>query len=153
MSGYQEDFSKSNNAVEAENRGYYPASILAQRLGVKTKAVLSLLHSAEWHHSSKFFNPVAYYSEEDAIEKLDALKAFQEPKKAEAVFQNCRGSFLIWGGTRNHPKATEAKFSGATVTQKGDWFTISIPGEAPFRKKKDTRGFEVFDAAGKRLNW
>lgn len=152
MAGYQDDYSKSNNAVAAENSGRYPASKIAEILGVKIGAVKALCHSSEWHHTSKFYNSTEYYDLESAQEILAELKAWVEPARAVAAWENCSGEYLEWGGTRNHPRAKEIKFTSAAVTRKGDWFTISIPGQAPFRKKKDTRGFCVRDAAGKTLN-
>lgn len=152
MSGYREDFSKSNNAHDAELEGKFPASVLAARIGVKAGAVRALLSPCEWHHSSKFYNPVEYFDEESAIEIIDELRNWVEPVKSQMIHEGCSGVYLEWSGTGNHPHAKEIEFSGITVLQKGMWFTLELP-EGPIRKKKDTRGFVLYDSTGKRLNW
>ena len=61
MAGYRE-FSKSNNAVDAEANGRYPASRIAKILGIPVEFVVKHApHGGEWHHSSKFYNVVDYY--------------------------------------------------------------------------------------------
>lgn len=67
MAGYN-GYSKSNNAVEAENDGRYPLTIavtvLAEKAEItqkKAKAILTQLGTHEYHHSSKFYNTVNYY--------------------------------------------------------------------------------------------
>lgn len=144
MAGYFE-YSKSNNALAAESDGKYPATVLAERLGVKASAIRAILPSSEWHHTSKHYNITEYYSEEAAMEIIEALRAWKEPVKDVAVFENCTGSYLEWSGTRNHPHAKEITFGPIRVTQKGKWFTLEIPNGA-IRKSEATRGFRLFDA-------
>ena len=145
MSGYAEDFYKSNNAYAAESEGKFPASVLANRLGVKTGAIRALLQPSEWHHTSKHYNITDYYAEDAALEIIDELRAWREPVKDVTVFENCSGSYLEWSGTRNHPHAKEIKFEGVRVTKKGKWFTLELASGA-IRKGEDTRGFHLFNS-------
>jgi hypothetical protein len=145
MAGYAEDFSKSNNALEAESNGSFAATVLAERLGVKPGAIRALLSATEWHHTSKHYNITDYYSEESALEIIDDLRAWREPAKDVAVFENCTGSYLEWSGTRNHPHAKQIDFGPVRVTKKGKWFTLELASGA-IRKGETTRGFNLFDA-------
>lgn len=150
MSGYF-GFSKSNNAVNAENNGRFPATTLATRLGVKPGAIREIVPTSEWHHTSKHFNTTPYYSEEKAMEYIEELRAWREPKNSEEVLEGCTGSYLVWSGTRNFPKATKVEFGPCRVTKKGTWFTLHISDTQKVRKGEATRGFHLRDAAGKLL--
>jgi hypothetical protein len=149
MAGYHE-FSKSNNALQAESRGSFPASILARRLKVKTGAIKDLMTSSEWHHTSCHYNMTDYYDGDTALEIIDQLRAWKSPVAKEALFENCSGVYLIWGGTRKHPVATETTFKGVTARLKGKWFTLNLPS-GMVRKASTTRGFKLFDKHGKPL--
>lgn len=138
MAGYAQDFSKSNNAVDAERAGRFPASVLAKRIGVKCGAIKALLSPCEWHHTSKHYNATDYYSEESALEIIDELRAWREPEKDVAVFEHCRGSYLEWSGTRNHPHARAIEFANVRATKKGQWFTLDLTWRVP-RSKRATR--------------
>lgn len=142
MAGYFE-FSKSNNAVSAEEDGRFPASQLAKRLGVTTQAIKAVLEPCEWHHTSKLYNKTDYYDSEEAIERLDELKSFKPVKRSEIVFENCTVQFVEWSGTLRRPKATEHSLKGVTVVRKGDFFTFEFQGKTK-KKKKGANGFYVF---------
>lgn len=148
MAGYY-GYSKSNNAVEAEYKGYFPATVLAKRLGVHAGAIRELLCAREWHHTSKFYNCTDYYSEEEAMEILEELKAWRPPKQQEKEYPNCSGQYLVWSGTRNYPRARVVRFDSCKVTEKGDWFIIHLPA-GDVRKNRSTRGL-VIKAGDKRL--
>ena len=60
MSGYA-GYAKSNNAVNAEGQGRFPASVLAKKLGVPTAAIRALIEPDEWHHTSKKYNQTPYF--------------------------------------------------------------------------------------------
>jgi signal-transduction protein with cAMP-binding, CBS, and nucleotidyltransferase domain len=76
MSGYS-GYSKSNNAVDAENNGRYPLTtaikVLAEKAGITQKAATDIfkkLGTTEYHHASKFYNAVKYYDVEAALEYI-----------------------------------------------------------------------------------
>lgn len=150
MSGYC-GFSKSNNAIEAEADGRYPASVIAKMLGVSTEAVKAIVPSYEWHHTSKFFNSTPYYDLSDAKERLAELKAFKI-EKIKQDFEHATVIYLEWYGSRRHPRAKEIVLKDVSVTQDGNWFWFADEHGITRRKNRSTRGFGVWDATGKRLN-
>ena len=151
MAGYFEH-SKSNNAIDAERNGRFPASVLAKMIGVKPGAIRALLKPTEWHHTSKHFNATDYYSEDQALEIIEDLKAWKPEAKPEEVHEGCTGSFLEWSGTRNHPHAKKISFGPVRAVKRGKWWTLELP-TGPVRKGEFTRGFELFRADGKRLTY
>lgn len=149
MSGYH-GYSKSNNAVAAEAEGLYPASVLAKRIGVRAAAIKALMRPTEWHHTSAWYNRTQYYSEDDALEIIEELRAWRPPDSQEIVHEGCTGWYLAWSGTRRFRRAREVQFGPIRVTQRGTWFTLHLPS-GPLRKRADTRGFVLRDSAGKVL--
>lgn len=150
MTGYRDDYSKSENAYNAEMYGKYPASRLAKKIGVNTGAIKELMVPSEWHHTSKHYNVTDYYDEADALAMLDQLTAWVKPNKSIDKLSKCSGSYLVWGGTRNQPHAQEIKFSDIDVTHKGEWYTLHLP-EGNIRKGEQTRGFVLYDKEGKNI--
>lgn len=158
MSGYN-GFSKSNNAIEAESFGKYPATKAAPMLGVPVGFLKDHGPSNEWHHTSKHFNCTPYYDLEDCQEWLAApetqaeLAEWKAKRKAQPVtYKNVTVEWLDWGGTRAHPKATKRKVDGCTVLDKHrKMVTVTFPDGSTMRKGKQTNGFEMTDAKGKTL--
>jgi len=77
MAGY-DNYSKSNNAIDAEDDGRYPLTkaveIVAAKCGVKKKAARMVLKGSfdgEYHHTSKFYNSTDYYDTGKAIKIID----------------------------------------------------------------------------------
>jgi hypothetical protein len=73
MSGY-DGYSKSNNAVAAESAGRYPLSHAIKAVAIEIGVTRSVARDAleavspcEWHHSSKLYNEVLYYSVGTAV--------------------------------------------------------------------------------------
>jgi len=66
VAGYS-GYSKSNNAVAAEEAGLLTATAAAKALraaglrGCDSRAVALVLNPAEWHHTSKMYNRTHYY--------------------------------------------------------------------------------------------
>ncbi len=164
MSGYH-GFSKSNNAIQAEREDRYPASRIAKILRIPTKFVeqeCGFASGGEWHHTSKFYNLTSYYDlaliedwkngeregcSEDFATALAEWKARQAPTTIQR-YEECSGEYLEWSGTRNYRTARKITFENLTVVRKGDWFTFPDG----MRKRWDTGGFEIKNAAGKQLN-
>lgn len=76
MAGYDR-YSKSNNALDAENDGRYPitqaARVVSRATGVtvrEARRALNDTYQGEFHHSSKFYNRVKYYDTHRAIDLL-----------------------------------------------------------------------------------
>lgn len=152
MSGYK-NFSKSNNAVEAEREGLFPRSVIAKKLGVKTIAIKKLMEPMERHHTSSWYNVTDYYSLEEALEKIEELKKFSKNFDSNVeVFENCAVEYLEWSGTRKHPKANKIKMDGCRVEKKGEWCLI-VPREGKsFCKNIKTNGFSFSIAGRKEFN-
>lgn len=140
MAGYF-GFSKSNNAVDAELSGLFPASVLAKKIGVSTAAIKSLMEISEWHHTSSYYNKTNYYSLEDAIEIIDRLKAYRNEKSDDEDLGMCKINFILWEGSRSRPKPNKIQIE-TTATRKGDWFTFFYNGQK-IRKNVKTTGFSV----------
>jgi len=140
MAGYV-DFSKSNNAVAAENEGRFPASTLARKLKVKTAAIKELLKPCEWHHTSSWYNTTDYYDIEDALEILSELKTWKSPDSEIIDHGICTVKYLEWGGSRRRPKATKIVEENCCVMQKDNWCTIKTSDGKSFRKNINTNGF------------
>lgn len=82
MAGYN-GYSKSNNAVAAEEEGLFPATIAAKKLGVSAAAIKEILHPCEWHHTSSWFNRTNYYNISDLSEET-AREPQAKQKKGRA---------------------------------------------------------------------
>lgn len=144
MAGYA-GFSKSNNAVEAEQEGKYPASILAKKLKVSTEAIKELLTPCEWHHTSNHYNRTDYYDMEDGLEILEKLKAYKTEKKELKKIENGKIEYIVWTGSRNFPKANQYIYNG-DFEIKGEW--LIFDGK---RKKINSNGTKAFDSSGNRI--
>jgi hypothetical protein len=146
MAGYS-GFSKSNNAVYAEENDRFPATKLGKILGISPAAIKAVLTPCEWHHTSKHYNKTNYYDLEEANEKIDQLKAWKPEKKDEQVFEGCTVCWIEWSGTRNYPRKIEHKIINVTVTKKGDWFhfdhVINEKLTVKMKKNGKTNGFSV----------
>jgi hypothetical protein len=165
MAGYN-DFSKSNNAIEAEVSGRYPLSkaavILSKKLNTdlaRTKLWLKENCGGEWHHTSSWYNSTNYYDtniddlaenfkENDDDNSADILRAkigkIEIKEKKEIIYSGCVVNYLEWAGSRKHPVATEIKLENCAIIDNGGSFVdvFSANGKT-FKKKKDATGFEV----------
>jgi hypothetical protein len=173
MSGYH-NYSKSNNAVSAEQDGRFPATHAAKLLKLPPGFVrerCTFASNGEKHHVSKYYNFVDFYdteairrwinNDEDAIEEaggsfeaaLAAWKERQAATRASGAVEHIdvTVTWLEWGGTRNFPTVKERNADHCTVIDGGGKFlTIILPDGASFKKGRDTRGFEV-SKNGKRM--
>ena len=162
--GYK-GYSKSNNAVAAEDEGKYPASIAAKKLGVSIEAIKTYIPTFEWHHYSSYYNEVYvyditpylmlknnedmtdYYDDEEItkykenyekMKQMSRLKQNSDEKKYRANVE-----YIVWTGTRNHPKANIQKYENIWVKEKGEFYTFILPDKTEVRKKKGSNGTYV----------
>jgi hypothetical protein len=140
MAGYC-GYSKSNNAIQAEHLGRFPASVLAKKLSISTEAIKALMQPCEWHHTSSRYNRTDYYDLEEAQEMLVELKAYKKPNAAPVNY-TANVKYLEWSGSRKYPKATEYRFDNIKVTEKGQFYTFHTP-HGDVRKKIGSNGTEV----------
>ena len=143
MAGYS-GYSKSNNAVKAEEEGKYPATVAAKMLGVSAEAIQAILTPCEWHHTSSWYN-VTYYYDVDGLDEatISQLQSYK-PQKDAGVYFFANGYYLEWsGGSRKSAKAKEFSFSNCLVFQKGTFYTIYTP-DGEVKKKVGSNGTYVF---------
>lgn len=112
-----------------------------EKLPAKTLKKVCLA-CCSWHHTSSFYNRTNFYDldvatiEELTDEKINAAMAEEKAtKKVEEKEEKWLCSFLVWSGTRTHPKASEFTEEGIV---KGSWF-IRKDGS---KKKTTANGFK-----------
>ena len=141
MAGYA-GYSKSNNAIDAEHEGKYPATVCAKRLHVSVEAIRAILTPCEWHHTSKWFNETDYYDIQDlAPETLQALQAYT-PSQMQALTYHADVEWIEWTGSRHHPRAHPRHAHDCLVTEKGCYYTFHLPDQ-DLRKKIGSTGTVV----------
>lgn len=137
MAGYFE-YSKSNNAIDEENNGGFPASILAKKLGVSSKAIKELMIPYAYHHTSCWYNKTDYYDMEYALEILDQLKAYK-PKQSESESYIADVKWVEWKGTRKHPKAVIHHAENIEVIEAGSFYIFKT-NDGNIKKKIGSSG-------------
>ena len=162
MAGYH-GFSESNNALAAKENDVVPASYIKQ---VPAKLIKDFLPRDEWHHSSKFYNKVNFYSrsrvlavfgliqsdEYDADPRaIKALADFKKTKKSPVELNDCRVKWLEWYGSKKRPKCREKEAAHCTLKLKGQTATVTLPNGQELIKRFSTNGFYVYDSTGKEL--
>lgn len=140
MSGYN-GFSKSNNAIDAENQGLLTASQVAKRIshGATAAGVKAILKSTEWHHSSKFYNQVDYYDLEMELEEakengIDLFTEIIKASKKETVKYRADIEWLEFSGNCKHPRVSKFSEKNIEVEEKGDWFLFHFADGSIKRK-------------------
>jgi len=172
MAGYY-GFSKSNNAIEAEEQGLLPASILAKKLGVSAVAIKHLMSPDEYHHTGLYYNRTDYYDgrlllavknnteaplwadDEDvtyARRLLQVMRRYSKRKPTTKVYHNCHIEWTEWRGYGRHKQRIRHEYDNCTVTDKGSaMIEIKTPSGQVYRKKKNGRWLYVYNANGQRL--
>lgn len=149
MAGYH-GFSKSNNAIYAENEDKFPATVAAKKLGVSAAAIKAILHPCEWHHTGKMFNRTDYYDisrflddelDDDDRELLAKMKSYKVEKSIETFRANVK--FLTWEGTRAHPKAIEHSAENVEVEKHGKKYTIYM-NDGIYTKMEGSNGTFIY---------
>jgi hypothetical protein len=98
MAGYN-GYSKSNNAIQAEENGRFPITkaikVVKEATGLSSKIIRERLEASwggEWHHSSKMYNRVKYYD----ASKLIAVVACERAAGLDWENQINGSSFAEW---------------------------------------------------------
>jgi len=162
MAGY-DGFSMSNNARLAYEAGEKPKSkwtkdaiiLELKRAGVDPVQIAVVrrfpasvlkeigLSRSSWHHTSSRYNRTDFYTVD--VDRLERLKisdldyykeAYAKEPKREAKGERWVAEYLVWSGTRKHPRAEEVRSEG---TLKGDWFYL----DDGTRKSINARGFRL----------
>lgn len=162
MAGYN-GYSMSNNAVSAYENGEKPLSkwtktdILDEiaryckseynydySKDIKRKTAEEFksyfLIRTSWHHVSSYYNKIDFYSinyDKLTVQDIIKFKSFCLNKvKNDTKEEKWLAEYLIWSGTRKHPKASVVKSEGVV---KGNWFYLSDGT----KKKIDANGFRL----------
>jgi len=146
MAGYS-GYSKSNNAIDAEERGLMTASALAKKLGVTAALIEEHCEPEEWHHSSSWYNRVNYYDlDQPSNETILKMQRIHKENKAKAkaggeIHLNCKVKWLEWSGSRNNPRCKEMCEFDAKVQVKGQTAYITFKNGEKLTKRLTTNGF------------
>ena len=151
-------YSMSERAVQAYTSGLVPAS----KTGVPAKLVEQYCRYSEWHHTSGRYNKTKFYDrhhvrvifdldepneddeEEEILPNPGAIEALANYNgHSEQVIENATVTWLEWGGTRAHPRATECKAEGCTVLIKGNTARVTFADGHTMTKRLTTTGFEI----------
>lgn len=99
-----------------------------KRLSVKTLKE-NFLYRSSWHHTSRMYNRTDFYSldvtlvesiTDKEIEDLYLEERKPSPiEKKEPTEYRAECEYLMWGGTRKHPKSRTVSDKG---TIRGSWF-------------------------------
>ena len=112
---------------------------------VSAKVIKSIfLSKSSWHHTSLMYNRTDFYSldESEVVEltddKINSLieKSKQKEEKIEEAVETWECEYLVWNGSRKHPKATEECAIGEI---KGNWFYLSNGS----KKSINANGFKM----------
>lgn len=171
-SGY-DGYSMSNNARAAYANDEKPLSkwskediiYCASRIN-KYKAMLlkkvsledlrnHLLTRTSWHHTSSYYNQTDFYSfDEEAYEDVhesdinrwvEAHKQDVADKKKETPrIRKGRIDYLVWSGSRAHPRASEGHLDNVNIEERGSFYVITDDsGKEILRKKIGSNGTRV----------
>ena len=170
--GY-DGYSMSNNARAAYENDEKPLSkwskedilYCASRIN-KCKAMLlkkvsledlrnHLLTRTSWHHTSSYYNQTDFYSfDEEAYENVhesdinrwvEAHKNDVASRKKETPrIRKGRIDYLVWYGSRAHPKASEEHLDNVNIEERGSFYVITDDsGKEILRKKIGSNGTHV----------
>jgi hypothetical protein len=169
MAGYY-NFSMSNNAVDAYDRGLIPASKIK---GIPAELIKEYCASEEWHHSSKEYNRVDFYDPrkvrctfglltDDDIQSLkedgyddedlepnhlavEALEYYKKNKKSETIYENCTVYWINWPSfSSKHKKPQHMREDNCRVVVKGQTATVFLK-DGILKKRLSTNGFMIYD--------
>ena len=144
MAGYS-GFSKSNNAIDAENSGLMTAGVIAKKIGKGATAagVAEVLQRAEWHHTSLHYNCTNYYEYEIGTKDAEIIASSKKTNE-NVILTKATVTWLEWSGTRNRPIATEKTVKDCIINYFGKAFCkITLPTNKIMKKKLSTRGFKI----------
>lgn len=133
---------------------YDPSELRVLPLAALRSALLSW---SSWHHTSDHYNVTDFYtvnpvkvealtSEQIAFLAASAKEQAAEAKarkEAEKVGRPAFCRYLVWSGTRKHPKAETVEASGII---RGNWF---FPENGDGKKSVTANGFCIIREGGK----
>ena len=163
-------YSMSNNAVQAYEDGEMPLSkwtkqdildaieeIRPEIIPMISKFTVQKLKDtfltySSWHHTSDYYNKTDFYSiDEDKVESITSDEINQilniKPEKKEKLPSNIRKGkidYIVWTGTRKHPKANEQHLKDINIEERGSFYVVTDDnGKELVRKKIGSNGTHV----------
>ena len=140
MAGYDYYNGKSNNAVDAESRGYMVSSKLTKKLkkffpSITARIIKDTIDASEWHHTSKCYNETNYYHYYDVLDQLASLEKRQEIRqkirttKEEKQNKKSLGikkvKWIEWGrGNYNKIVAYDRQYVGEVIQISKEWILL-----------------------------
>ena len=127
------------NAAEAQNSALLPK---LNKLSV-SELRRFLLEYTGYHHTSSRYNRTEFYGVREDFADLspDDVPEHRIERKAPVV--RYRGSihYVVWSGTKNHPKATEKDLTDIWIEERGSFYVvIDDDGNELVRKKIGSNG-------------
>ncbi|ATI44270.1 hypothetical protein CO725_01030 [Vibrio parahaemolyticus] len=142
--GY-DGYSKSINAIEAEDSGKFPLTEIKKRTKLQSETIKEFFTPCEWHHTSKQYNKTHYYDlseiesgiTEQVLDFDKQLKAKKRLDKGQ-TFKGCEVEWSEWINKKRY----DYKEENCTVHVKGKKHTIITSTGYQFVKMKDSNGFK-----------
>jgi len=152
MAGYDYESWKSNNAIEAEQKGLLKAGELARRLGVSLAAVKHFAIAEERHHVGGGYAMVEYYRTPQADHHIAEMKQFDSQFRPHSLL-DVTVSYLEWpnfkvGRWANNRKSkpTNVKCEHCRVTfSTPNTVVIFTPDGRQITKRTTTTGLVIGD--------
>ena len=114
-----------------------------------------LLTRTSWHHTSSYYNQTDFYSfDEEAYENVHESdinrwvevhkQDVADKKKETPRVRKGRIDYLVWSGSRAHPRASEEHLDNVNIEERGSFYVITDDsGKEILRKKIGSNGTHV----------
>lgn len=150
MAGYN-GFSRSNNCeIALQDNDLITSDQMVKRikkelgLTVNAEDIQQILTYTEKHHTSSYFNWQHFYEKGYHFNEyeIEAMKIRSQHNTRERETYLADVKYVVWTGSRNHPKATNIEFTDIRVSEKGQFYTFYTPN-GDVKKKINSNGTEV----------
>lgn len=105
-----------------ENGGMEKSSLEIAKKMTVTALRNAVLRKTEWHHTSMYYNETEFYDVDCSADLSFVNLQCGSKKKQEDEVTIRKCTFLVWEGTRKHPKAVKHT---EVCEVKGNWATTT----------------------------
>ena len=137
--GYLQDYSMSERAAYAYNKGLLPASKISAELKIPTKLIKEFCTVEEWHHTSSRYNETLFFDKKcvstifgiktlcDCCEPNDkAIKALNTKSDVDIKeLGRCVIRYEEWSGSKRYGSFIDYEVEVENATLKGDWIMFN----------------------------
>ncbi|MDF5050484.1 hypothetical protein P3646_06790 [Vibrio parahaemolyticus] len=143
-------YSKSNNAIFAEEENKFPISEISKRTKLATDTIRYFFEPCEWHHTSKLYNKTDYYDYNEIVENIDdEVLAYDKELKAKKrsqrkntqLHKGCDVDWVEWRGNGRSKRRVERSEENCTILVSGNKHTITTPSGEVVVKMGHANGF------------